>query len=119
MCKKYPNSEVHVVNCRAVSALTMFPYTQGAAVRYPGLCSSALTARAGHSIFLITYIQKIILIYWKVINTVSSLAYILSISLLSQHCEGLVFGSFHNLTFSRALVVDAAQVEYAVDNYSM
>ena len=69
--------------------------------------------------FLITYIQKIILIYWKVINTVSSLAYILSISLLSQHCEGLVFGSFHNLTFSRALVVDAAQVEYAVDNYSM
>ena len=97
----------------------MSTYTQGAAVRYPGLCSSALTARAGHSIFLITYIQKIILIYWKVINTVSSLAYILSISLLSQHCEGLVFGSFHNLTFSRALVVDAAQVEDAVDNYSM
>ena len=29
----------------------MPPYTQGAAALYPGLCSSALTARAGHSIF--------------------------------------------------------------------
>ena len=28
----------------------MPPYTQGVATLYPGLCASALTARAGHSI---------------------------------------------------------------------
>ena len=32
-------------------AWTMSTYTQGAAALYPGLCSSALTARAGHCIF--------------------------------------------------------------------
>ena len=32
---------------RLQRALTMSPYTQGAATLYPGLCSSALTARAG------------------------------------------------------------------------
>ena len=69
-CKKieHPNSEVHVGNCRAVSAKaeitagqitllhlqrawTMPPYTQGVAALYPGLCSSALTARAGQCVF--------------------------------------------------------------------
>ena len=29
----------------------MFPYTLGAAALYPGLCSSALTARAGQCVF--------------------------------------------------------------------
>ena len=36
---------------RLQRAWTMSHYTQGAAALYPGLCSSALTARAGHSIF--------------------------------------------------------------------
>ena len=32
-------------------AWTTYPYTQGAATLYPGLCSSALSARAGQCIF--------------------------------------------------------------------
>ena len=32
-------------------ALIIIPYTQGAASLYPGLCASALTARAGQCIF--------------------------------------------------------------------
>ena len=35
---------------RLQRAWTMSPYTQGAATLYPGLCASALTARAGHCI---------------------------------------------------------------------
>ena len=36
---------------RLQRAWTMSTYTQGAATLYPGLCASALTARAGHSMF--------------------------------------------------------------------
>ena len=36
---------------RLQRAWTTYPYTQGAATLYPGLCSSALTARAGQCIF--------------------------------------------------------------------
>ena len=36
---------------RLQRARTMPPYTQGAAALYPGLCASALTARAGQYIF--------------------------------------------------------------------
>ena len=36
---------------RLQRALTMSPYTQGAAALYPGLCASAPTARAGQYIF--------------------------------------------------------------------
>ena len=36
---------------RLQRALTMSPYTQGAAALYPGLCASAPTARADQCIF--------------------------------------------------------------------
>ena len=36
---------------RLQRAWTMSTYTQGAAALYPGLCASALTARAGQCIF--------------------------------------------------------------------
>ena len=36
---------------RLQRALIIIPYTQGAATLYPGLCASALTARAAQCIF--------------------------------------------------------------------
>ena len=48
----------HVGDGRAVSARTMPPYTQGAAALYPGLCSSALTARVGHGVLLLRLHRK-------------------------------------------------------------
>ena len=35
------------------------------------------------------------------------------------HCECTVFGCFHYLAFARTFVVDAAEVEYAVDDDSV
>lgn len=37
---------------------------------------------------------------------------------LLQKSEGLVFVTLHNLTLTRALVIDAAEVKHPVDNHT-